>query len=66
MYFFQTRNGFLKSFAIVLFYFVCLFLFSIGNYYNSDEGTILNGAWRIYNGDRLYTDFFSYIAPGSY
>ena len=54
------------SIAIFIFFTVCLFFFSIGNYYNSDEGVILNGAWRMYNGDQLYTDFFSFIAPGSY
>ena len=63
---FNSRNDFLKSFAAFLFLAVTLYFFSIGNYYNSDEGTILNGAWRMYWGDELYTDFFSYIAPGSY
>ena len=52
--------------GIILFFAICLFFFSIGNYYNSDEGVILNGAWRMYNGDQLYTDFFSFVAPGSY
>lgn len=52
--------------GIILFFAVCLFFFSIGNYYNSDEGVILNGAWRMYNGDQLYTDFFSFIAPASF
>lgn len=63
---FRKRSYFFKSFAVILFFAVCLYFFSIGNYYNSDEGIILNGAWRMYQGDKLYTDFFSYIAPGSY
>jgi hypothetical protein len=33
---------------------------------DSDEGVILNGAWKIYNGERIYQDFFEYIAPGSF
>jgi hypothetical protein len=33
---------------------------------DSDEGFILHGAWSILNGRTLYTDFFEYIAPGSF
>lgn len=33
---------------------------------NSDEGVILNGAWNLLNGRTLYTDFFEFIAPGSF
>ncbi|MEK7082684.1 MAG: hypothetical protein AAB972_00810, partial [Patescibacteria group bacterium] len=41
-------------------------LFSFGNIYDSDEGTILNGAWKMFQGNHLYTDFFAFVAPGSY
>ena len=33
---------------------------------NSDEGVILGGAWRLWNGEDLYLDFFEYIPPGSF
>jgi hypothetical protein len=33
---------------------------------DSDEGVILNGAWNILNGRTLYTDFFEFVAPGSF
>lgn len=33
---------------------------------NSDEGLILHGAWSILNGRVLYTDFFEFVAPGSF
>lgn len=28
-----------------------------------DESVVLNGAWKIYNGENIYQDFFEYIAP---
>lgn len=31
-----------------------------------DEGVTLNGAWRIYNGQEIYADFFAFIPPASY
>ncbi len=36
------------------------------NFMNLDEGIILNGAWKMYLGQSLYTDFFEIIAPGSF
>lgn len=33
---------------------------------DSDEGLVLHGAWSILNGRTLYTDFFEYVAPGSF
>lgn len=33
---------------------------------NSDEGVLLAGALRIFRGDRLYLDFFEYVAPGAF
>lgn len=52
--------------VIVFVFIISAFLFSLGNIYDSDEGTILNGAWKMFQGRHLYTDFFSFIAPGSY
>lgn len=31
--------------------------------YSLDEGSVLNGAWRIYNGQQLYQDFRSNFGP---
>lgn len=33
---------------------------------DSDEGVVLNGAWNLLHGQRLYTDFFEFVAPGSF
>jgi 4-amino-4-deoxy-L-arabinose transferase-like glycosyltransferase len=33
---------------------------------NHDEGFTLNGAWKIFNGQEIYTDFHTYMPPGSY
>lgn len=33
---------------------------------NSDEGVILGGAWRLWNGDELYRDFLEFIPPGGF
>lgn len=32
---------------------------------NFDEGVVLNNAWHLLNGYTMYSDIFSYIAPGS-
>lgn len=64
------ERNFSGTFMIKFFVAACLLasaiLFSLGNMFNSDEGLILNGAWKMYLGQNLYTDFFSFIAPGSY
>lgn len=36
------------------------------NVLDSDEGVILNGAWNLLHGRALYTDFFEFVAPGSF
>lgn len=36
------------------------------NFYDSDQGVILNGAWSLYNGKKLYLDFFEYVPPGGF
>ncbi len=45
--------------------FIC-FLVHSDHAFNSDEGVILSGAWNLYNGKLLYTDFFEFIPPGSF
>jgi hypothetical protein len=36
------------------------------NRFDSDEGIIIGGAWRLYNGENIYSDFFQYLPPGSF
>lgn len=36
------------------------------NVLDSDEGVVLNGAWNLFNGRALYTDFFEFLPPGSF
>lgn len=43
-----------------------LVLLHARNLLDSDEGVILNGAWNLLNDRRLYTDFFEFLAPGSF
>lgn len=43
-----------------------LVLLHARNPLDPDEGVILNGAWSLLNGRRLYTDFFEFLAPGSF
>lgn len=33
---------------------------------SADEGAVLDGAWKIKNGQVIYRDFFSFVAPGSF
>lgn len=33
---------------------------------DADEGVILNGAWKMLDGQNLYQDFFEYIGPASF
>lgn len=33
---------------------------------DSDEGVILEGAWNLLNGRKLYIDFFEFVTPGSF
>jgi len=34
--------------------------------FNADEGVILDGAWNLFNGRQLYSDFLEIITPGSF
>jgi hypothetical protein len=40
--------------------------FHADHFLNGDEGVTLNGAWNLYNGRRLYFDFFSFLPPLSF
>lgn len=46
-------------------FFLTFLLLSINrsNDFNSDEGVILGGAWRMINGEKLYLDFFEFVGP---
>jgi hypothetical protein len=44
---------------------LALFLTHSQHLVDSDEGIILNAAWNIINGKKLYLDSFEFIAPGS-
>lgn len=51
------------------FWFLCIVLLlalHARNGLDSDEGFVLNGAWNLLNGRKLYTDFFEMVAPGSF
>lgn len=62
------KEGSKKSNLIILFFFIFLAVFLLqGDYIlKSDEGLILNGAWKIYNNQKIYADFFEYIPPGTF
>lgn len=56
-----------------LYYFLfCLALIALAVFFhadhflNGDEGVVLNGAWNLFNGRRLYLDFFSFLPPLSF
>ncbi|MCX6793328.1 MAG: hypothetical protein NTY12_04890 [Candidatus Falkowbacteria bacterium] len=48
-----------------LFLALALFLTHSSHLVDSDEGIILNAAWNIINGKKLYLDSFEFYAPGS-
>ena len=56
----------LKGIGVPLIFIISVFLLHFGHPLNSDEGALLGGSWKIYNGQVPYKDFFSYIPPGSY
>ena len=43
-----------------------LFFLKTKNCLDSDEGLILGGAWRLFNGEKMYLDFFEYLPPASF
>ena len=40
-------------------------VFFSGHPIDSDEGYVLNMAWQIWHGKRLYHDFYEFIPPGT-
>lgn len=51
---------------IPLLFFLTAVLLNFGHPLDSDEGVVLDGAWKMLYGQTLYADFFSFFAPGSY
>lgn len=41
-------------------------LLTVAHRLDADEGQLLTGAWNLYNGRRLYEDFFEFIGPASF
>lgn len=41
-------------------------LLTLAHRLSADEGQILTGAWNLYNGRRIYEDFFEFIGPASF
>ncbi len=65
--FFNSKENLKNTLTILLLFIASITLLNF--FYrtiNFDEGVILNGAWKMYNGQILYRDFFEYVAPGSY
>lgn len=57
---------FLKKYWWWFLFILIIIIFHSSHLLDSDEGVILNGAWNIINGKRLYVDFFEFVSPGSY
>lgn len=53
-------------FLYSLFLIALAVFFHFNHLLNGDEGVTLNGAWNLYNGRRLYFDFFSFLPPLSF
>ena len=63
----QTRRHALAAAAIFAAVFLLLARFHMGRLVlNIDEGILLDAAERMAHGQRLYVDFFAYLAPGSF
>jgi 4-amino-4-deoxy-L-arabinose transferase-like glycosyltransferase len=62
----QFRSERLISALVLLASIAYLCLFRRYTTIEPDEGIILEGAQRIFNGQVLYRDFFSFFTPGSY
>jgi len=63
---FMSDNRRLFSSFYWVFIFVLLFFLHSSHQLNADDGVILNGAWNMVNGRRLYLDFFSFIPPAGF
>ncbi|RJQ35546.1 hypothetical protein C4566_00545 [Candidatus Parcubacteria bacterium] len=55
-----------QTFLYALIFLVFLLYAHSNHPLNSDEGIILDGAWNMLNGRKLYIDFFEIITPGSF
>jgi len=62
----QSRSERYIALAIFLLSFFYLCIFRRYSWVDPDEGIILQGAQRIFDGQVLYRDFFSFFTPGSY
>jgi hypothetical protein len=62
----KSLNSRIYRFSVWLLCAVLLLALHAKNELDSDEGVILNGAWNLLHGRILYTDFFEFIAPGSF
>jgi len=59
----------IKFRLIAFFTIVFLMLFALhffGPRLNSDDGIFLSGAWSLFNGQAIYSDFFAFVTPGAY
>jgi hypothetical protein len=59
------KNLIWDSLWYVLFFILALSLNSV-HLLDSDEGVVLAGAWDMFNGKNLYTDFFAFVPPASF
>jgi hypothetical protein len=57
------KIGLICFISITLLWFLYL---KLANPFDSDEGLVLGGAWRLWQGEKIYTDFFEYVTPGSF
>lgn len=55
-----------KVWLVLGFFLITTYLLQAGHILKSDEGVVLNAAWNLYNGQKLYQDFFEYVAPASF
>lgn len=60
----MIKKATIKSLLAVLVFFVVVLVFYSQHLYNSDDGVVLSGAWRIWNGEKIYIDFFEFVPPG--
>lgn len=58
----------MKTFNYLYFIFLSLLAYFLyhHNVLNADEGVVLNNAWHMLNGYRLYHDLFEMVAPASF
>ena len=62
--FMQTSKKILPYLGELFLLVLPFFMFS-GHMLNSDEGHVLNDAWQMWNGQRMYLDFYQQVPPGA-